>query len=146
MARELLGSKRAVSPVVASLLMIVITIAGSALVWSITTQWIRLQRINEMQVIRERLIIEDAWFTTIGDPKNVTLTMTNIGGIDLMIRYVKVNEVTILEIEDEELEIVGRDETVYRIIEDFVWDTNTEYRVSLITVRGNRFEAVFVSP
>ncbi len=133
------------SPVVASLLMIVITIAGSALVWSITTQWIRLQRINEMQVIRERLLIEDAWFTN-GTGKNVTLTMTNIGTIDLMIRRVKVNEVTILEIEDEELEIVGRDETVYRVIENFDWVTNTEYRVSLITVRGNRFEAVFVSP
>ncbi len=72
--------------------------------------------------------------------------MTNIGTIDLLIRYVKVNEVTILEIEDEELEIVGRDETIYWIIEDYNWDTNTEYRVSLITVRGNRFEAVFVSP
>ncbi len=144
MARELLGSKRAVSPVVSSLLMIVITIAGSGLIWSSTTQWIRLQRINEMQVIRERLLIEDAWFP-IGET-NVTLTMTNIGTIDLMIRYVKVNEVTILEIEDEELEIVGRDETVYRIIENFDWGTNTEYRVSLITVRGNRFEAVFVSP
>ena len=143
MARELLGSKRAVSPVVSSLLMIVITIAGSGLIWSTTTQWIRLQRINEMQVIRERLIIEDAWFT-IGE--EITLTMTNIGTIDLMIRYVRVNEVTILEIEDEDLEIVGRDETVYRIIEPFVWDPNTEYRVALITVRGNRFEAVFVSP
>lgn len=145
MARELLGSKRAVSPVVSSLLMIVITIAGSGLIWSSTSQWIRLQRINEMQVIRERLLIEDAWFP-IGEGKNVTLTMTNIGTIDLMIRYVKVNEVTILEIEDEELEIVGRGETVSRVIEDFDWDTNTEYRVSLITVRGNRFEAVFVSP
>ncbi len=145
MARELLGNKRAVSPVVASLLMIVITIAGSGLVWSVTNQWISQQRINEMQLIRERLIIEDAWFT-IGERKNITLTMTNIGSIDLMIRYVKVNEVTILEIEDEELEIVGPDETVYRIIPVFDWDTNTEYRVSLITVRGNRFEAVFVSP
>ena len=144
MARELLGSKRAVSPVVSSLLMIVITIAGSGLIWSSTSQWIRLQRINEMQVIRERLIIEDAWFP-IGE-NNVTLTLTNIRSIDLMIRYVKVNEVTILEIEDEELEIVGRDETVYRVIEDFDWGTNTEYRVSLITVRRNRFEAVFVSP
>ena len=143
MARELLGSKRAVSPVVSSLLMIVITIAGSGLIWSSTSQWIRLQRINEMQVIRERLIIEDAWFT-IGE--EITLTMTNIGTIDLMIRYVKVNEVTILELEDEELKIVGRDETVYWIFEDFEWVTNTEYRVSLITVRGNRFEAVFVSP
>ncbi len=145
MARELLGSKRAVSPVVSSLLMIVITIAGSGLIWSSTSQWIRLQRINEMQVIRERLLIEDAWFTN-GEGKNVTLTMTNIGGIDLMIRRVKVNEVTILEIEDEELEIVGPEETVYRIIKDFIWDRNTEYRVSLITVRGNRFETVFVSP
>lgn len=144
MARELLGSKRAVSPVVSSLLMIVITIAGSGLIWSSTSQWIRLQRINEMQVIRERLLIEDAWFP-IGEEK-VTLTMTNIGTIDLMIRYVKVNEVTILELEDEELKIVGRDETVYWIFEDFEWVTNTEYRVSLITVRGNRFEAVFVSP
>ncbi len=145
MARELLGSKRAVSPVVSSLLMIVITIAGSGLIWSSTSQWIRLQRINEMQVIRERLIIEDAWFTN-GTGKNVTLTMTNIGTINLMIRRVKVNEVTILEIEDEELEIVGPEETVYWIIEDFDWGTNTEYRVSLISVRGNRFEAVFVSP
>ncbi len=144
MARELLGSKRAVSPVVSSLLMIVITIAGSGLIWSSTSQWIRLQRINEMQVIRERLLIEDAWFP-IGET-NVTLTMTNIGSIDLMIRRVKVNEVTILEIEDEELEIVGPEETVYRIIKDFIWDRNTEYRVSLITVRGNRFETVFVSP
>jgi flagellin-like protein len=145
LARELLGSKRAVSPVVSSLLMIVITIAGSGLIWSSTSQWIRLQRINEMQVIRERLIIEDAWFTN-GEGKNVTLTMTNIGRIDLMIRRVKVNEVTIVEIEDEELEIVGRGETVSRVIEDFDWGTITEYRVSLITVRGNRFEAVFVSP
>ena len=131
------------SPVVSSLLMIVITIAGSGLIWSSTSQWIRLQRINEMQVIRERLIIEDAWFT---NGEEITLTMTNIGTIDLMIRYVKVNEVTILELEDEELKIVGRDETVYWIFEDFEWVTNTEYRVSLITVRGNRFEAVFVSP
>ncbi len=129
---------------VSSLLMIVITIAGSGLIWSSTSQWIRLQRINEMQVIRERLIIEDAWFTD-GEEK-VTLTMTNIGTIDLMIRRVKVNEVTKLEIEDEELEIVGPDETVSRVIEVFDWGTNTEYRVSLITVRGNRFETVFVSP
>jgi len=145
MVRELLGSKRAVSPVVASLLMIVITIAGFGLMWSSTNQWISLQRTNEMQVIRERLIIEDAWFTN-GEEKFVNLTMTNIGRIDLMIRYVKFNEVTVLRMEDEELLSVGRGETVYRIIEDFDWDTNTEYRVTLITDRGNRFEAVFVSP
>lgn len=143
MVRELLGSKRAVSPVVASLLMIVITVAGFGLVWTTTNQWIHLQRINEMQVIRERLIIEDAWFTN-GD--KIKLTMTNIGTIDLMIRYFKINEVTILKIEDEALVIVGRGETAYKNIEEYGWDPNTEYRFSLITDRGNRFEAVFVSP
>ena len=142
MVRKLLGSKRAVSPVVASLLMVVITVAGFGLVYNMTNQWIRLQRINEMQVIRERLIIEDAWFTN--DDK-IRLTMTNIGSINLMIRYFKINEVTILKLEDENLVILGRGEAAYKMI-GYPWDTNTEYRVTLITDRGNRFESVFVSP
>lgn len=144
MVKEILGSKRAVSPVVASLLLIVLTVAGFGLMWTTTNQWISLQRINQMQVISERLIIEYAWFRDEGNV--VELTVTNIGTIDLMIRYVKINEVTVLRMTDEELISVGRGETVYRIIEDVNWSTNTEYRVTLITDRGNRFEAVFVSP
>ena len=144
MVRKLLGSKRAVSPVVASLLMIVITVAGFGLVLTTTNRWISIQRINEMQVIRERLIIEDAWFR----PDNyLWLVVTNVGRIELRIRYVQVDEVTLIRLDDLELIRlkIGNTERIDINLTQ-PWTGEKEYLVRIITNRGNRFEAVFWSP
>lgn len=138
MVRKLLRWRRAVSPIVADLLMVVITVAAFGLTMMSTNQWISLQRTNQMQMIKERLLLEDAWFISGG---KVNLTVTNIGLIELKVQWVQINRDAVWE-GSFSLDI---GETKHFVV-NLSWSANEEYVITIITDRGNQFEAVFVSP
>lgn len=145
MNREVTSYRRASSTIVSSLLLVVITIVGFSLISAFTNNWISLQRINEMETIRERLILDDAWFRS--DPYSIDLTVTNVGVIDVKIRFIKVNEVKLVEWEGAELIEVEKDRSTLIVIPfETSWSTDTEYTVRITTDRGNVYEAVFWSP
>jgi len=148
MMKRLLGDRRGVSPIVADLMLLVITVAAFSLMYGTSNQWISLQRVNQMQTITERLVIEDAWFRS-ATPKYVNITMTNVGRIDLEVKYVQINGVscTVLNSSDgsgvfPEVEI---QETKYMNVY-LDWATGQDYTITVTTDRGNSFESVFVSP
>lgn len=127
--------KRGVAPIVSALLLIVIVVAGFSMLYSITDNWLRAQRRNELVYMQERLIIEDIWFRTSGGSRNLTtIFIRNIGDVDLNITQCKIDEIIYtntpggLELSPD---IAGNMNVT------FPWTPDTTYKIELKTERGN---------
>lgn len=139
--------KAAVSPVVSDVIMVFVTVAAFSILYGVSSQWMIIQRINEMQVIRERLIIEDAWFMPSPNNQTIRLVITNVGRIDAKVKYVQVNNVELWKSGGGEPVDVERGSSIaINVTLASSWVPDERYEITIITDRGNEFEAVFWSP
>lgn len=82
---------RGVEPIIASLLMLVITVAAFSIVYGVTNSWISTQRSGTLTQIQERLTIEDFWFKTGG---YICVYIRNTGTVEATINQMQVNGTT----------------------------------------------------
>jgi flagellin-like protein len=151
--KKLLWNKRGVSPVVAELLMVAITVAASLLVTSMAYSWVSQQRNYGMQVVNERLVVEDVWFlnNATGPIPNITLSVTNIEEpgvqVSLQVSYilVKVNgtELSFKQSGENTIIYPGRTQSFSVALN---WTVGTEYTITMVTERGNHFVSEWRSP
>ena len=132
---------------VAELMMIFITVAGFGLMVGVTNQWLSLQRADKMEVIRERLVIEDAWFRPAPDDSIIRLYVTNTGKIDVEMQFINVLGIRRWpETEGETVDVERGACISIDINLGSAWTPDKRYDITLITGRGNQFEASFWSP
>ena len=81
--RKLLRNRRAITPVLSSLLLTVIAVAGMSI--AITATYVITDQLHDS--MGERLIIEDVWFT----PGQVSLYLRNVGKVSVEVVSVYVN-------------------------------------------------------
>lgn len=144
---NLVRNEKAVAPVVASLILVVITVGAFSILMSVTTQWLSLQRTNEMQTISERLIIEDVWFLPSPNNRIIRLTVTNVGKVGLKIHIITVNGSPLWEKTGGDMVSLEAGETAtIDILLESKWIANTKYTIKIITERGNEFENIYTSP
>ncbi len=127
--------RRGVSPIVAALLMIVLVFVGFSMLYSISDNWMRAQKRNELLYMHERFIIEDIWFRTSGGSRNLTtIFIRNIGDVELNITQCKIDGFIYtstpagLELSPD---IAGNMNVT------FSWSPETRYKIELKTDRGN---------
>jgi flagellin-like protein len=140
--KKLLWSRKGVSPVIAELLMVAITVAASLVVTSMAYSWVNQQRNYGMQVVNERLVVEDVWFR---DTTNTTLTLyvTNVGTTDLQVSYVLVNGTEVWG----GVEYIRMGKSVsLNVTLGSAWVRDREYTITVITERGNQFVSEWWSP
>ncbi len=127
--------RRGVSPIVASLLMIVLVVVGFSMLYSISDSWMQAQKRNELLYMHERFIIEDIWFRTSGGSRNLTtIFIRNIGDVELNITQCKIDDISYptipggLELSPD---IAGNMNV------KFDWSPETTYKIEFWTDRGN---------
>ena len=122
--------KRGISPIVGSLLMLLVTVIAFATVIGYANTFMSAQRANALTTIRERLAVEDVWFKL---NNTVTLSVTNVGKAPVKILEVHINNENVafnpspLKINVLEL----REITV-----SFSWVSGTEYSFIIVSEGG----------
>jgi hypothetical protein len=131
--RKLLRNRRGVTPVLSSLLLTVIAVAGMSI--AITATYVITDQLHDS--MGERLIIEDVWFT----PGQVSLYLRNVGKVSVEVASVYVNRTdqsfTALELEQNNhgwLHV------------SYSWSADSVYEIKVVTMRGTIVEDYYVSP
>ncbi len=132
--RKLLRNKKGVSPVLSSLLLTVIAVAGMSIAVSAT--YVITNGLHDN--MSERVIVEDVWFNS---TDQISVYVRNIGRIKIDIDAVYVNQVkqdfTALELEQDkhgELAI------------GYSWSPDAEYEIKIVTGRGTIVADYYISP
>ena len=131
--RRLLWDKRAISPVLSNILLMLIAVAGMSI--AITATYIITGNLHD--TIGERFIVEDVWFRT----GEIDIYIRNVGKMPIQVVAVYVNHIaepfTPLELG---LGSHGWLNVTYS------WSSNTAYFVSVVTTRGTQFADWYRSP
>ena len=132
---KLLKSKKALSPVVAAIILIAVTVAVSIAV----AAWMGSLTIGFMDT--KELTITDVSFVDSGAPDynavSIDLNVTNSGTSAVTVATVKVNGLTISGVTgDPDLTIEAGDSTTTISIPYTTWESGTNYSVTLFTTDG----------
>jgi hypothetical protein len=131
--RKLLRNKKGVSPVLSSLLLTVIAVAGMSIAVSAT--YVITNGLHDN--MSERLIVEDVWFT--GD--QISVYVRNVGRIKIDIDSVYINQInqgfTSLELEEGQHGWLNS---------TYSWGPDTQYEIKIVTGRGTIVADYYISP
>ena len=133
--RKLSRNRRGITPVLSSLLMTVIAVAGMSM--AITATYVITDGLHDN--MGERFIVENVWFT--GDNDQISLYLRNVGKVSIKVAAVYVNRTdqpfTPLELEQ------GKHGWL-NVTHD--WITDSVYEVKVVTRRGTQVVDYYVSP
>ena len=137
--RKLSRNRRGVTPVLSSLLLTVIAVAGMSI--AITATYVITDQLHDS--MGERLIIEDVWFTRDQDQDQhqVSLYIRNVGKVSVEVVSVYVNRTdqsfTALELEE------GNHGWLHA---SYSWSADSVYEIKVVTMRGTNVADYYVSP
>jgi hypothetical protein len=131
--RKLSRNRRGITPVLSSLLMTVIAVAGMSI--AVTATYVITDGLHDN--MGERLIIEDVWFTS----DQVSLYLRNVGKVSIEVAAVYINRTdrsfTSLELEEGKhgwLKV------------KYGWKANSAYEIKVVTGRGTTVVGYYMSP
>jgi hypothetical protein len=131
--RKLSWNRRGITPVLSSLLLTVIAVAGMSIAVSAT--YVITDGLHDN--MGERLIVEDAWFTE----DQVLLYLSNVGKVSIKVAAVYVNRIdqsfTSLELEQGKH---GWLNVTYG------WSADSAYEIKVVTRRGTKVVDHYMSP
>ena len=132
--RKLLRNRKGITPVLSSLLLTVIAVAGMSI--AVTATYVITDGLHDN--MGERLIVEDVWFTA---SNQVSLYVRNVGKVAIEIDVVYVNGVsksfTSLELEANKH---GQLNVTYS------WNADSAYEIKVVTKRGTQVVDNYMSP
>jgi len=132
--RKLSRNRRGITPVLSSLLLTVIAVAGMSI--AISATYVITDGLHDN--MGERLIVEDVWFTTAGQ---VSLHLRNVGKVSIKVAAVYVNRIdqsfTSLELEQGKH---GWLNVTYS------WSADSVYEIKVVTRRGTKVVDYYMSP
>jgi len=131
--RKLSRNRRGITPVLSSLLLTVIAVAGMSI--AITATYVITDGLHDN--MGERLIVEDVWFTS----GQVSLYLRNVGKVSIKVAVVYVNRTdqsfTSLELEQGKH---GWLNVTYS------WSADSAYEIKVVTRRGTNVVDYYMSP
>ena len=127
------GDRRGVTPVLSNILLTVVAVAAMSLVASATY----VITGNLHQIMGERVIAEDVWFTSSG----ISIYVRNTGKVAIEVTSVYVN-FTSQSFTPIALEVGEHG----WLNVTFSWDTNSVYQVNVVTNRGTKIVDYYRAP
>jgi len=131
--RKLWRNRRAITPVLSSLLLTVIAVAGMSI--AITATYVITDGLHDS--MGERLIVEDVWFTA----DQISLYLRNVGKVSINVAAVYVNR-TSQSFSDLKLE---QDSHSWLNV-TYNWSPDSAYEIKIVTERGTNVLDYYVSP
>jgi membrane-associated PAP2 superfamily phosphatase len=131
--RKILRNKRAVTPVLSTLLLMVIAVAAMSI--AITATYVITGNLHD--TMGERFIVEDAWFTT----GKISFYLRNVGKVAIKIAAVYVNHTSQLF---TPLKLEVDDHSWLNVT--CGWNSHSVYYVNIVTSRGTKVVDYYESP
>jgi len=131
--RNLLRNRRGITPVLSSLLLMVIAVAAMSI--AITATYVITDNLHD--TMGERYVAEDVWFRT----GQISIYLRNVGKVSIKIAAVYVNHKpqaftsTELEVDDH-----GWLNVTYS------WSSDSVYHINVVTSRGTKVVDYYMSP
>jgi flagellin-like protein len=132
--RRLLRSRRALSPVLSTVLMILVTIIGMSVLFAFFVNYAKDFQIGSGSAVRESLVIEDVWF--IGDGEPAQVWVYNVGKIDLTVSAVYVNDKPASSFAAVDVAVGAREV----LLLNGSFDVGATYDLRIVTLRGSAYE------
>jgi len=134
---RLLMDRRAITPVLSNLLLMVVAVAAmsiaAATTYVITT--------NLRETMGERLIIEDVWFNNATGTHQISIYLRNVGKVPIRISTVYINHT---RYPSPTLEL-GLDDHGWLNI-TYGWASNSLYHLDVVTMRGTHAGGYYKAP
>jgi hypothetical protein len=133
MARRLFRNKRGITPVLSSLLLTVIAVAGMSL--AITATYVITDGLHDN--MGERIIVEDVWFNS----DQISVYVRNVGKVTISIDAVYLNKISqpfsVLELEPNKHGWLNI---------SYSWSPDEVHEINIVTRRGTSVVDYYVSP
>jgi len=133
--RRLLRDKRAITPVLSSLLLTVVAVAAMAIATSATYVITTSLREN----MSERVTVEDVWFR---DATHIALYLGNIGKVAIHVSRVYINHTSEPFSSPFHLDLNGHGWLQI----DYSWSPGDAYYVDIATSRGTHIASYYKAP
>jgi flagellin-like protein len=133
LVRNILRNKRGLTPVLSTLLLMVIAVAAMSI--AMTAAYVITGNLHD--IMGERFIVEDAWFTT----GKISFYLRNVGKVSIKIAAVYINH-TSQSFTPLELEV---DDHGWLNV-TYSWDSDSVYHVNIVTSRGTKVVDYYESP
>ncbi|MEM3874496.1 MAG: hypothetical protein QXU45_05125 [Candidatus Bathyarchaeia archaeon] len=134
---RLFADKRAITPVLSNLLLMVVAVAAmsiaAATTYVITT--------NLRETMGERLIIEDIWFNNAGGISQISIYLRNVGKVPIHISAVYINHT---RYPSPTLDLELGDHGWLNIT--YSWVSNSLYHLDVVTTRGTHVGGYYKAP
>jgi len=131
--KKVFGNKKGVTPVLSSLLLMVIAVAGMSLV--MTATYVITSNLRE--IMGERFIVEDVWFRT----GEMNIYLRNVGKVPIKVGAVYINSTT------ESFGSLELDVGEHNWLNiTYSWDSNSIYHINIVTERGTQVADYYESP
>ena len=131
--RNILRNRRGITPVLSSLLLMVIAVAAMSI--AITATYVITDNLHD--TMGERFIVEDVWFTT----DKILIYLRNVGKVSIKIAAVYINRTsqsfTSLELEEDKHGWLNA---------TYSWSSNSVYHINVVTNRGTKIVDYYTSP
>jgi len=149
-------SKKAVSPVIANVLMVMAVFALGTILFAWATSSFGAYQggagvwfVNRGEALKERFVVEYVSFSKSGPPwfdqNNITILIRNVGSIDITVRTVYINS-TAYNFNEK----IGVDQVqalkVIILNPDDYWDYGCVTRIAVASERGNVIEGYWKAP
>ncbi|MCW4045106.1 MAG: hypothetical protein NWE94_06275 [Candidatus Bathyarchaeota archaeon] len=134
MSKRLLRGKRALTPVLSSLLLTVLAVAAMAIATSATY----MITANLKDNMSERVVVEDVWFTG----GAIKVHLLNVGKVSIHVSAVYVNHASQSFNSPFHLGLdQHRDLEIY-----YAWGTGETYYIDIVTSRGTHIASYYKAP
>jgi flagellin-like protein len=150
--RKLSNNRRAVSPVIATVLMILITMMGMTLLFGFVSSYSENYKAGIGSSVMESITVEDIWLqSTAGSYTNqVHIWVYNVGKIDLVVNSIYVNASALTSGSgNPNLNIAikaGEHKEISATCLQNYWVSRNTYVFQVSTQRGSNFEQQYVAP
>jgi flagellin-like protein len=146
------GNKRAVSPVIATVLMILIVMAGMTLLFGFVGSYATSFQNGSGGSVLESLTFEDTWFTTRTDNGQQVLSIWiyNTGKADIELNSLYANG-TLVSMYGSDYNLLDSNTLVkigahFQVVIQVPWQPGDSYTIKIVTPRGSGFEEAFTAP
>jgi flagellin-like protein len=164
--KKLFSNKKAVSPVIATVLMIMVTMAGMAILFGFVISYSDSYKAGIGSSVMESLTIDDIWLSpnSLTYNSEVQISVYNAGKVDSTITSIYINGLKLTDSDQSNgnfnLKIsvpavywdgnkwLGGHPKEYITLywPGHVWQAGTTYTFTVATLRGSTFEVMYTAP
>jgi len=131
--KKLLRNKKAITPVLSNVLMMLVAVAGMSI--AITATYVITANFHD--IMGERFIVEDVWFTT----GEISIYLRNTGKVSIRFSSVYVNN-TARSFSALDLDVAGHG----WLNVTYAWTANSVYYINIATSRGTQVANSYRAP